>query len=80
MSTLPAPPLAHPTQLQRNAEDQLGALIDAIGWPLVLHALAQNALTCAVSAARDNAHAARVLMNVSTVLATLERHTDRERV
>jgi hypothetical protein len=81
MTTLPAP-LAHPphTSLQRNIEDQLAVLIDAAGWPLVLNALAANALAYAIASARDNAHASKVMLQVGNALAGLERQTNRERV
>jgi hypothetical protein len=83
MTTLPAlRPVAHPshTSLQRNIEDQLAVLIDAAGWPFVLNALAANALAYAITSARDNAHASKVMLQVGNALAGLERRTDRERV
>jgi hypothetical protein len=55
-------------------------LIAAIGWPAVLHALAQNAFAHARDVAADNAHAAVGALRLGCTLAELGRYANRERV
>jgi hypothetical protein len=68
------------TQAAGKPADALFERCRYLSWPLVLNALAANALAYAITSARDNAHASKVMLQIGNALAGLERRVDRERV